>query len=84
MTTLGTGLGNADNSDFILAPTTVFFPAGSIEQDLTFVPIDDNIDEPDETLSLTLLFTQGQPLDTRPITITDNDPPPVLSIADAA
>ena len=84
VTTLGQGLGSADNSDFLLAPTTLFFPAGSVEQDLTLIPIDDNVDEPDETFSLTLLFTEDNPLDTRTITITDNDPPPMLSIEDAS
>ncbi|MYD02920.1 MAG: hypothetical protein F4X06_11385, partial [Gammaproteobacteria bacterium] len=68
-----------------MAPLTITIPAGesSATGDFTLTPTDDSLDEDAETLSLTGTAGTLTVTDTT-IKITDDDDPPVLSIAAAS
>ncbi|MXW44885.1 MAG: hypothetical protein F4Z63_02635, partial [Gammaproteobacteria bacterium] len=79
--------GDAASSDdyTAVAPLTITIPAGesSATGDFTLTPTDDSLDEDAETLSLTGTAGTLTVTDTT-IKITDDDDPPVLSIAAAS
>ena len=72
--------------DFVAAPGTLTFAPGSTQATIDVRTLDDDIDEPDETFTVTLSDPTGATLldDTATGTITDNDDTPTLSIEDAA
>ncbi|MBU6153781.1 MAG: hypothetical protein KGP28_05720 [Bdellovibrionales bacterium] len=70
-------------SDYSMSSTSFSFAMGSSSASVTLTPVNDTMDEPDETVTLTLgtpvgPATLGSP-NGQAITITDNDSPPVLS-----
>ena len=90
-TTVAVTVGDSDDSaeegvDYrAVADLSIEIPAGgtSAEENFTLRPLDDTRDEDDEEISLTgasgSLFVTGTH-----ITLTDDDGPPVLSVADAS
>ncbi len=82
--TVGKNGDTATSADY--AAVTVFdvvITAGTSSGSGSFVlaPVDDALDEPSETLSVTGTATGGLTVTDTQITITDDDDPPVLSIA---
>lgn len=65
-------------TDYSALPGTVTFPIGAASVDVEIVPIDDAVDEPDETVVVTLTadpaYTLGSP-SSATVTIVDNDLP---------
>ncbi len=83
---IATGAGRATpGTDYVaLAPTSAIL-AGSLTRTITVTPLDDAIDEDDETVRVTVspgaCYTVGAaPTNAATVTILDNDAPPVLSI----
>ena len=83
--------GSANNpADHGLAPGSISIPAtvqgaGNTTATITVPIVDDMLDEDDETIEVTLSSPTGATLGATPtvvITITDNDLPPTLSVAD--
>ncbi|MGQ0619229.1 MAG: Calx-beta domain-containing protein [Panacagrimonas sp.] len=77
--------GAADFSGLTASPVTI--PAGSTRATLSLSVTDDMLDEPDETLSLTLTSATNASLGTPAgftLTIQDNDNPPTVSFTTAA
>jgi len=72
------------NVDYTITATPVTIPAGSTHADITVSPIDDLLDEDDETVIITMgtptNAIKGTP-DTHTTTIPDNDPPPLASFS---
>ena len=73
-------------SDF--TPVTGFrltIPAGEPSGTTTFtlVPVDDGLDEDDETLTVSGTTTSGLTVRSTSLTITDDEDPPTISVADA-
>ncbi len=82
--TVGANSDTATSADY--AAVTAFdvvITAGTSSGSGSFVltPVDDALDEPSETLSVTGTATGGLTVTDTQITITDDDDPPVLSIA---
>ena len=72
--------------DYTAVPDfTLTIPAGTgnVQGNFTLDPIDDELDEADETLTLTATLS-GVTIPELTFTITDNDPTPTVSIGDAA
>jgi hypothetical protein len=74
-------------ADYAAVSGSLTFADGETTKTIVVPILDDNIDEPDETLSLTLSdfnAAAGAPgsLSTTLLTITDDDPPPSISIDD--
>ena len=72
--------------DYTAVPDfTLTIPAGtgSVQGSFTLDPIDDSLDEADETLTLTAELS-GAAIPELTYTITDNDPTPTVSVGDAA
>ncbi len=72
--------------DYTAVPDfTLTIPAGtgSVQGSFTLDPIDDSLDEADETLTLTAELS-GVAIAELTFTITDNDPTPTVSVGDAA
>ncbi|PYS23626.1 MAG: hypothetical protein DMF72_08740 [Acidobacteria bacterium] len=86
----GTAAGGASCTTGIdyqnIPDTTLQFDPGDVSKIFTVPICDDNIDEPDETVSLELFnvsgATLGTPADPVFLTITDNDNAPTVSIGD--
>jgi len=81
---IATGAGRATpGADYVALAATSTIIAGSPTRTITVTPIDDTIDEDDQTVLLTVspgaCYTVGAPA-TATVTIQDNDPPPVLTI----
>ncbi len=76
----------AAGSDYTTTTGTLTFPPGSVVQPVTVPVVGDALDEPDETFFVNLssptgaIVADGQGMGT----ITDDDPPPSVSIGDAA
>ncbi|HEX5690978.1 MAG TPA: S8 family serine peptidase, partial [Roseiflexaceae bacterium] len=79
----GTAIGG---SDFTAASGTLLFPAGTTTQPIDVSIFGDTRDEPDEVFSLTLSNPQKATLGDGQgvITIQDDDPAPMVSIASAS
>lgn len=79
----GTATGNGVDHD--LGAVSVVFPAGTTRAGVDFRVIDDNIDEPDETVVATFAsFVDGRADSARDrgvVVILDNDDPPMVSFA---
>lgn len=78
--------GSASAADFAALPATITLPAGQTSVTLTLAINDDVLDESDETLVVTIGTITGVAVGTSAaftVTITDNDSPPFVSIADA-
>jgi hypothetical protein len=77
-------------SDYVGASGTLSFPAGTANgatRTLSVVVVDDALDEADESFSVVLSGASGAalgPPSSHVRTVTDDDPPPLLSIGDAA
>jgi glucose/arabinose dehydrogenase len=81
-----TGNGTASaGSDYTAASGTLSFAAGETSKSFNITIINDSVNEPDETVNLTLSNVTGSAVLGTPgnsvLTITDNDPVPTLSIA---
>ncbi len=72
--------------DFTAASGMLTFMPGEMEETVTVETTPDTLDEPDETFTLTLSSPSNATLGeaTATGTITDNDDPPTLGVADAA
>jgi hypothetical protein len=74
--------------DYTAKTGTLTFASGETSKSFTVLVANDNVDEPTETVNLTLSAPTGYAqLGTRKtatISITDNDPPPNISIKDAS
>ena len=74
--------------DYNATSGTVTISAGGTTTTIAVTIVDDAIDEPDETFTVTLSSPSGAAISsiggTATVTILDNDPLPVLSIADAS
>lgn len=70
-----------ESADFTITPSPVFISPGDISVDIVIQINDDEMDEPDETIVLTMgnptNADKGSP-DLHVITITDNDDPPFV------
>ena len=78
-TVAGTSLAGADHE---LAPGTVVIPAGTVHGLLQVPLIDDMVEEPLETILITLGVAENGVLgdaDTHRIDLLDDDPPPTVS-----
>ena len=67
-------------TDFTITPSSITIPAGSTAADITITVIDDGLDEPDETVIVTLGTPTNATLGTTTVhtaTITDDDVPNV-------
>jgi hypothetical protein len=78
--------GTASNGlDYIQVANSITIPAGRSLQTIVITPMDDSIDENDETVTISILtgtgYTVGAPA-SGTVTILDNDAPPVLAISD--
>ncbi len=74
-------------SDYTTTTGTLTFAAGQTSQTLAVGVLGDNVDEPDETFTVTLGNVQGPATisdGTGVGTIVDDDPPPAISIGDVA
>ena len=73
-------------SDYEPVSGTLAFAPGEVSKTVRVVVLDDELDEPDETLSLGLSLPRNATLARASAqgTILDDDEPPVLSIADAS
>ncbi|AFY85156.1 DUF4347 domain-containing protein [Oscillatoria acuminata] len=63
-------------TDYMALPGSVFIPAGATTANINVTPLDDAIDEPDETVNLTVTSGTGYNLGTNPtatISLIDND-----------
>lgn len=73
--------GSAVNgSDFNTLSNYIVIPAGSSNANITVVPVNDNLSEGEETVSLNLFDTTGYnagPLTNAVVTISDDDPTPI-------
>ena len=72
------GTASGGGVDYTISSTTITIPAGQLSAVVTVTSVDDNIDEPDETIiadidQVTNAVEVGNQQET--ITITDNDPP---------
>src|ERR1051326_5339120 len=81
--------GTASNgADYSLIGTSVVIPAGASSATVTITPIDDALNEGDETVTLTLASGSyniaDAPNNTATVTIQDNDPQPTVAFAAAA
>lgn len=81
-----TGGGTAGTADYATTTGTLTFPPGSTTQYATVPITGDLLDEPDETLDVTLSAPVNATIAkaTATGTITDDDNPPVLAIQDVA
>jgi hypothetical protein len=73
-------------NDYTLTASPVVIPAGSLTATIVITLSDDSLDEPDETVVVTLGVPANATLGATRVhttTILDNDPPPVLTISDA-
>ncbi|MFN7976591.1 MAG: Calx-beta domain-containing protein [Vicinamibacterales bacterium] len=79
-----TAPGSASAADFVATQGTVTFAAGQSTTTIDIPITDDAIDEPAEqfTVSLTAVQNATVTQGTAIVTIVDDDPPPVLTIAD--
>ena len=72
------------NVDYTITDSPVTIPIGSTYAEITVSPIDDPLDEDDETVIITMgepsLGVKGTP-DVHTVTIPDNDPPPIASFS---
>jgi hypothetical protein len=78
--------GASNGNDYNLLPTTTTIAAGQSSVTLTVTPIDDGLDEPAETVVVTLIDTPDYNLSGNSSAIAiiaDNDPTPTLTIQDA-
>ncbi|HYV47898.1 MAG TPA: Calx-beta domain-containing protein [Myxococcaceae bacterium] len=77
--------GNASpGTDFSLVPGTLTFPAGSLTQSFSIPIADDQMNEDDETIRLTLSNASGAQIGgpaTATLTIADNDAAPLVAFA---
>ena len=92
----GDGTATTADSDYTeITATTLSFAPGVVTQDITVDATGDTVDEVDETLTVTLSAPVNGTLDTGvtnaaganhigTVTITNDDTPPVISIADPA
>lgn len=84
--TSGTATGGG--TDFNLTPTNnLTIPAGDLVANLTLTPVDDQLDETDETVVIAMgNLTNALPgaITTHTTTILDNDPTPTLTINNAS
>ena len=73
------------SDDYLVMDSPLVIPAGEITRDIYFSVIDNNIYEPDETLTVTLSGATNTSIlvGTATGTIIDNDPIPSISITDA-
>ncbi len=73
-------------ADYTAASNTITFAPGVTTQTIAIATLDDTLDEPAETFSVTLSAPGGATIGdgTAVVTITDNDPAPSLSINDVA
>lgn len=75
--------GTASSADYALTAGTINFPAGTQSQSFTLDPIDDALDEDNETLRVTLVSSVNAAIAssaaTRTHTLEDNDPLPIVS-----
>ena len=76
----------ATTGDFAASSGTLSFAPGDTEKTFTVATTGDTADEPDETFTVTLSGPANATLSdaTAKGTITDNDDPPTLSVADAS
>ena len=73
----------AADADYTSTSGTLVLQPGSTSGTINIPIIDDNLDEDDETLSLKITASPGIVTHAQStITITDNDPPPSISITD--
>src|SRR3990172_4448522 len=74
-------------TDYTITPSSISIPAGSTTADLTITIIDDNQDESDETVVVTMVTptnaTIGSP-SVHTATITDDDALPTVSFTSAS
>ena len=85
-TSAETGDSAISDTDFTAASDTLTFMPGETTATVAVATIEDTLDEPDETFTLTLSSPSNATLGeaTATGTITDNDDPPALGVADAA
>uniref|UniRef100_UPI0010A5D691 Calx-beta domain-containing protein n=1 Tax=Cognatitamlana onchidii TaxID=2562860 RepID=UPI0010A5D691 len=72
-------------SDYTATTTTITIPAGDLSTTVSISIIDDLIDEPDETFTVSGTVTSGNTVNTDPsgeVTILDNEPTPTVSLSD--
>lgn len=79
-----TGGSATSGSDYTLAAGTLVFTAGTTTRNITLNILNDSVDEDDETVVVTLNSPMNASLgvnSAHTFTITDEDPPPVLTFA---
>ncbi|MFK8112538.1 MAG: Calx-beta domain-containing protein, partial [Rubripirellula sp.] len=72
-----------EGSDFSISTNPLTIPAGQIAANITVTVTDDTLDEPDETVTVTLGTPTGATLGNRTthtVTINDNDLPPLPTV----
>lgn len=79
-----TAPGSASAADFVATQGTVTFAAGQATATIDITIIDDPVDEPSELFTVSLAAVQNATVaqGTAIVTIVDDDPPPVVTIAD--
>ncbi len=72
----------ASDADIAFIPETFTIPAGQLSTDITVTLIDDNIDEPDQSVSFAIAnLTHASTAQDVQVSITDNDAPSVVTIS---